>query len=42
MENLRSKKCFICDMDGVIYHGNRLIPKVKEFVEWLDKSGKNF
>ncbi len=42
MENLRNKKCFICDMDGVIYHGNRLIPGVKEFVEWLDKSGKNF
>lgn len=29
-------------MDGVIYHGNRLIPGVKEFVEWLDKTGKNF
>lgn len=42
MENLRNKKCFICDMDGVIYHGNRLIPRVKEFVEWLDKNGKNF
>ena len=42
MEKLRSKKCFICDMDGVIYHGNRLIPRVKEFVEWLDKEGKNF
>ncbi|MBQ7236102.1 MAG: HAD family hydrolase [Clostridia bacterium] len=42
MENLRNKKSFICDMDGVIYHGNRLIPRVKEFVEWLDKSGKNF
>ncbi|MBQ3493048.1 MAG: HAD family hydrolase [Clostridia bacterium] len=42
MENLRNKKCFICDMDGVIYHGNRLISGVKEFVEWLDKTGKNF
>ncbi len=42
MENLRNKKSFICDMDGVIYHGNRLIPRVKEFVEWLEKSGKNF
>ncbi|MBE7084034.1 MAG: HAD family hydrolase [Clostridiales bacterium] len=42
MENLRNKKCFICDMDGVIYHGNRLIPKVKEFVEWLESSGKNY
>ncbi len=42
MENLRSKKAFICDMDGVIYHGNRLIPGVKEFVEWLDNNGKDF
>ena len=42
MENLRSKKAFICDMDGVIYHGNRLIPGVKEFVEWLDINGKDF
>ena len=29
-------------MDGVIYHGNRLIPRVKEFVEWLEKENKNF
>ncbi len=46
MENkfhqISEKKNFICDMDGVIYHGNRLIPKVKEFVEWLEESGKNY
>ena len=35
METLRSKKGFICDMDGVIYHGNRLLPGVREFVQWL-------
>ena len=34
MDKLRAKKGFICDMDGVIYHGNRLLPGVKEFVEW--------
>ena len=39
---IAQKKNFICDMDGVIYHGNRLIPKVKEFVEWLEESGKNY
>lgn len=33
---------FICDMDGVIYHGNRLLPGVKEFVDWLYKEDKNF
>ena len=42
MEKLRNKKCFICDMDGVIYHGNRLIPRVKEFVEWLENTGKDY
>ena len=35
MEKLLEKKGFICDMDGVIYHGNRLLPGVKEFVDWL-------
>ena len=40
MENLRAKKGFICDMDGVIYHGNQLLPGVKEFVEWLQKEEK--
>lgn len=42
METLRNKKGFICDMDGVIYHGNRLLPGVKEFVDWLQREGKNF
>ena len=42
MESLRSKKGFICDMDGVIYHGNQLLPGVKEFVEWLQKKKNNF
>ena len=42
LTELRNKKAFICDMDGVIYHGNRIIPHVKEFVEWLEESGKNY
>jgi len=42
MENLRNKQAFICDMDGVIYHGNRLLPGVKAFVEWLKTNGKQF
>ena len=42
MERLRSKEGFICDMDGVIYHGNRLLPGVKEFVNWLVDNKKNF
>jgi len=41
-DKIRSKKGFICDMDGVIYHGNKLLPGVKEFVEWLVKEQKPF
>ena len=39
---LLEKKGFICDMDGVIYHGNQLLPNVKEFVEWLYRENKSF
>ena len=35
---LHDKKAFISDMDGVIYHGNMLLPGVKEFVDWLKKN----
>ena len=42
MELLREKEGFICDMDGVIYHGNRLLPGVKNFVEWLNRENKKF
>ena len=41
-EALQNKLGFICDMDGVIYHGNKLIPHVKEFVEWLEKNDKHY
>ncbi len=40
--SLRNKKGFIIDMDGVIYHGNQLLPGVKEFVKWLEDSGKEY
>ena len=42
MEALRNKKGFICDMDGVIYHGNRLLPGVSEFLHWLNENEKNY
>ena len=35
MDKIREKKGYICDMDGVIYHGNRILPGVVEFVNWL-------
>lgn len=42
LEIIRNKKAFICDMDGVIYHGNKLLPGVCEFVEWMQKNDKDF
>ena len=42
LETLRAKDGFICDMDGVIYLGNQLLPGVREFVSWLNENGKQF
>lgn len=42
MDNIKNKIGFICDMDGVIYHGNRVLDGVPEFVNWLKDSGKKF
>jgi len=42
MDILRAKKGFICDMDGVIYHGNKILPGVHEFIDWLHKENKKF
>jgi NagD protein len=42
MHPILSKDAFICDMDGVIYHGNRLLPGVPEFVRHLQQAGKRY
>jgi NagD protein len=42
LEAIRAKKGFMCDMDGVIYHGEILLPGVREFVEWLENNDKSF
>ena len=42
LEELRNKQGYISDMDGVIYHGNCILPGVKEFVAWLYKEDKPF
>ena len=42
MKELIAKKGFICDMDGVIYHGSKLLPGAKPFVSWLKKENKEF
>ncbi|MBE0675658.1 MAG: HAD family hydrolase [Bacteroidales bacterium] len=41
-EKIRAKRGFISDMDGVIYHGNKLLPGVIEFVEWMKSENKPF
>jgi NagD protein len=42
MEALKGKRGFICDMDGVIYHGSRLLEGSKGFVDWLKAEDKQF
>jgi NagD protein len=42
LEKVRSKRAFIIDMDGVLYHGNKLLRGAVEFVEWLSREDKAF
>ena len=40
--DFNQKRGFICDMDGVIYHGNQILPGVPEFIQWLHREEKEF
>lgn len=40
--DFNAKKGFICDMDGVIYHGNIILPGVSDFINWLNEEGKEY
>lgn len=40
INRIREKHGFISDMDGVIYHGNKILPGVLEFVKWLKAEKK--
>jgi len=42
MNELKNKQGFICDMDGVIYHGNKVLDGVQEFINWLIENDKKF
>lgn len=42
LAQLRAKKGFICDMDGVLYHGNRLLSGVQSFVDFLQRENKKY
>ncbi len=41
-EKIRNKAGFIIDMDGVIYHGNKLLPGTVEFLKWLEETDKSY
>lgn len=41
-EGIHNKRGFICDMDGVIYHANHLLPGAGDFIAWLKREGKQF
>ncbi|MBE6645312.1 MAG: HAD family hydrolase [Ruminococcaceae bacterium] len=42
MKEILEKQGFICDMDGVIYHGNKILEGVREFVNYLIDNNKKF
>jgi len=42
IKDIKNKNGFIIDMDGVIYHGNKLLPGVKDFLKWLRVEKKKF
>ncbi len=40
--DFNEKKAFICDMDGVIYHGHKVLPGTAEFIDWLKRENKEY
>ncbi len=42
LSDLRAKRAFLCDMDGVIYRGNSLVAGAADFVAWLEKEKKDY
>ena len=42
MKKIQEKVGFICDMDGVIYHGNRILDGVVDFLNWMTDNDKRF
>ncbi len=42
MQAILNKSGFICDMDGVIYRGSRVLDGVPEFIRWMTEHDKKF
>jgi NagD protein len=41
-EIVTSRRAFIIDMDGVLYHGDHLLPGAKDFVAWLESTNRRY
>lgn len=39
---LKDIRCYLLDMDGTFYLGNELLPGAREFLCWLQSSGKEY
>jgi HAD superfamily hydrolase (TIGR01457 family) len=39
---IRKIRCFVLDMDGTVYLGERLLPGALEFIAYLRRSGRDF
>lgn len=39
---LQEMDCFLIDLDGTLFRGNHPLPYAKEFVEWLQRTGKGY
>ena len=42
IDAIRSKRGYLCDMDGVIYHGDHILDGAWDFVTWLEETGKSY
>lgn len=42
MHEVLNKSGFLCDMDGVIYRGSKILDGVPEFIKWMQENDKKF
>ena len=42
LQEILRKSGFICDMDGVIYRGSKVLEGVPEFINWMKENDKKF
>ncbi|MBP3231212.1 MAG: haloacid dehalogenase, partial [Anaerovibrio sp.] len=42
VQKLKDVRVFLLDMDGTIFLGEKLLPRAKEFLDYLRSSGRRF